>query len=47
LVDEVNYAKIYLFSFRRTAFFLHDVMVTENDVLEARQCSWCVCACIL
>jgi len=36
LADEVkNSAKVTLLSFNATAVFLHDVMVPENDVLEA------------
>jgi len=30
-----NFAKIIFLSFSTTAVFLHDVMVPENDVLEA------------
>jgi len=30
-----NSAKIALLSFNTTAVFLHDVMMSENDVLEA------------
>jgi len=30
-----NSAKVTLLSFNSTAVFLHDVMVPENDVLEA------------
>ena len=37
-----NSAKITLLSFNKTAIFLHDVMVSENNVLEAGKCSWCV-----
>jgi len=29
-----NFAKIYFLSFNTTAVFLHDVMVSENEVLE-------------
>jgi len=35
-------AKITLLSFNTTAVFLHDVMVSENYVLEAGWCIWCV-----
>ena len=38
-----NSAKVTLLSFNTTAVFLHDVMVSENDVLEAGLCSWCAC----
>jgi len=38
-----NSAKITLLSFSKMAVFLHDVMVSENDVLEAKWCSWCAC----
>jgi len=37
-----NSAKITFLSFNTTAVFLHDVMVPENEVLEAGQCSWCI-----
>jgi len=36
-------AKAMLLSFNTTAVFKHDVMVSENDVVEAGQCSWYVC----
>jgi len=36
-------AKETLPSFSRTNVFLYDVMVSEDDVIEARWCSWCVC----
>ena len=32
---KINSAKVTLLSFNRTAIFLHYVMVSENDVLEA------------
>jgi len=35
-VEVKNFAKITCLSFNTTAVFLHDVMVPENDVLEAR-----------
>jgi len=37
-VDMKNPEKLTLFSFKRTAVFLHNggLMVSENDVLEAR-----------
>jgi len=35
-VEVKNFAKITFLSFNTTAVFLHDVMVQENDVLEAR-----------
>jgi len=34
-VEDKNFAKITFLSFNITAVFLHDVMVSENDVLEA------------
>ena len=34
-VEVKNSAKITLLSFNTTAIFLHDVIVSENDVLEA------------
>jgi len=34
-VEVKNSAKVTLLSFNITAVFLHDVMVSENDVLEA------------
>jgi len=37
-----NTAKKTLLSFNTTAVFLHDIMVLENDVLEAGWCIWCV-----
>jgi len=37
-----NSATIALLSFNTTAVFLHDVMVSENDVFEAGWCIWCV-----
>jgi len=40
-VEVKNFAKITFLSFNTTAVFLHDVMVPENDVLEAGWCSWC------
>ena len=36
-------AKVTLLSFNRTDVFLYDVMVSEDHVLEAKWCSWCVC----
>ena len=37
LADEVkNSAKVKLLSFNRADVFLYDVIVSENDVLEAR-----------
>jgi len=41
-VEVKNSAKGMLLSFTTTAVFLHDVMVSENDVLEAGKWSWCV-----
>jgi len=41
-VEVTNPAKITLLSFNTTTVFLHDVMVSENDVLEAGWCIWCV-----
>jgi len=38
-----NSAKVTLLSFNTTAVFLHHLMVSENDVLQAGWCSWCVC----
>jgi len=38
-----NSAKVMLFSFNRTVVFLHDIMVSENDVHEAQLCVWWVC----
>ena len=38
-----NSAKVTLLSFDITAAFLHDVMVSENDIPEVAKCSWCVC----
>jgi len=35
VVEVKNSAKTMLLSFSTTAVFLHDVMVSENDVLEA------------
>jgi len=35
VVEVKNFAKITFLSFNATAVFLHDVMVPENDVLEA------------
>jgi len=37
-----NSAKITLLTFNTTDVYLHDVMVSENDVLEAGWCIWCV-----
>ena len=34
-VEVKNFAKITFLSFNITSVFLHDVMVPENDVLEA------------
>jgi len=34
-VEVENSAKVTLLSFNTTVVFLHDVMVSENDVLEA------------
>jgi len=34
-VEVKNFAKITFLTFNTTAVFLHDVMVPENDVLEA------------
>jgi len=42
-VEEKNPAEGTLLSFSRSAVFMHDVVVSENDVLEAGQCSRCVC----
>jgi len=42
-VEVKKSAKVILVSFNTTAAFLHDVMVSENDVLEAGSCRWCVC----
>jgi len=42
-IEMKNSAKRTLLCFNTTAIFLHDVVVSENDVLEAGQCSWCVC----
>jgi len=39
-VEVKNSAKITMLSFNTTAVFLHDIMVSENDVLEA---GWCIC----
>jgi len=36
VVEIKNPEKLSLLSFNRTAVFLYDVMVLENDVLEAR-----------
>ena len=41
-VEVKNFAKITFLSFSTTAVFLHDVMMPENDVLEAWYCSWCI-----
>ena len=41
-VEVKNPAKITLLSFNITAVFLRDVMVSENDALEAGWCIWCV-----
>jgi len=38
-----NSAKVTLLSLNTIAVFLHDAMVSENDVLHEWQCSWCVC----
>jgi len=38
----MNPAKVTLLSFNTTAVFLHDVMVSENGVLEAGWCNWSV-----
>ena len=35
--------KVNFFSFYKTDDFLYDVTVSENHVLEERQCSGCVC----
>ena len=35
MVEVKNSAKVTLLSFKATAVFLHDVIVSENDVLEA------------
>jgi len=35
VVEVKNFATITFLSFNTTAVFLHDVMVPENDVLEA------------
>jgi len=44
LANEVkNSVKVKLPRFSRTDVFLYDVMASEDDVLEARWCSWCVC----
>jgi len=41
-VEVTNFGKITFPSFNTTAVFLHDVMVPENDVLEAGWYSWCI-----
>jgi len=41
-VEVKNPAKKALLSFNTMAVFLHDVMVSENDVIEAGWCIWCV-----
>jgi len=33
-IEVKNFAKVTLLSFNTTAAFLHDVIVSENDVLE-------------
>jgi len=43
-VEVQSTAKTTLLSFDTTVVFLHDVMVSENDVLAAGWCSWCVFA---
>jgi len=40
-VEVMNFAKITS-QFQYNSCFLHDVMVPENDLLEAGQCSWCI-----
>jgi len=41
-VEVKNPAKTTFLSFNTTAVFLHDVMVSENDVFVAGWCIWCV-----
>ena len=38
-----NSAKVMLISVSRTDVFPFDVILSKDDVLEARQCNWRIC----